>query len=176
MVSFQLLNIMNNNQVLQYNRELSIQSDEGFEVDAASRFFPDDLYEILHTTHDYHADTKRYIRSSQEPGFQFEIRNSKVNFWVECKYCENKSDSDTMKVFKAGQLNMYKSIENSFLFLCTKQHGEQSNYLIPFNHISGDDLNFSFIEPYRLNYGLGVRPGMINKYLKLENTNPVIRF
>jgi hypothetical protein len=158
-------------------QDLPIKPGADFEASsAAAQFFPKDLYEIVHSTHDYSADSSRYIRSSPDPGFKIEIRNTHVNFWVECKYLENKQDSEIVQVFNEGQLNLYKEVENSFLFLCAKLRGEVNNYFIPFQHISSNDLNFSFIEPYRLNYGLGVRPGMIQQYLRLETTNPVIRF
>lgn len=157
--------------------DLPVKPGPEFEASSeAARFFPKDLYQILHSTHDYSADASRYIRSSPDPGFKIEIRNTQVNFWVECKYFENKQDSENVQVFNEGQLSMYKEVENSFLFLCARLRGEVNNYFIPFHHISSNDLNFSFIEPYRLNYGLGVRPGMIQQYLRLENTNPVIRF
>jgi hypothetical protein len=73
-------------------------------------------------------------------------------------------------------LEKYKTFENAFLFLCIIQKDGQGFYFIPFNHISKDELNASFLEPYRMNYGIGVRPGVIHKYLKLETSNLVIRF
>lgn len=156
--------------------ELPVKSVTVFETSSVARFFPKDLYEIVHSTHDYSTDTIRYIRFSPDPGFKIEIKNTDVNFWVECKYLENKQDSENVEVFNEGQLNMFKEIENSFLFLCARLRGELNNYFIPLHHISSNELNFSFIEPYRLDYGLSVRPGMIQQYLRLENSNPVIRF
>jgi|GEM_PF-2202027 len=152
--------------------EKRMQPEEEFEIGAAYQFFPEDLYQIMHSTHDYTSDSKRYIRSSPDPGFQFGIRNMNVNFWVECKYRENKENDDCLTIFTEGQLAKYKSLEHSFLFLCTNRNGKPANYFIPFNHISDSELNFSFIEPYRLNDGLGIRPGMVHKYLKLEYSAP----
>jgi hypothetical protein len=158
------------------NIDLPANSSAVFETSSVALFFPKELYEIVHSTHDYSADAIRYIRSSPDPGFKIEIKNTNINFWVECKYLENKPDNDIVQIFNDGQLNMFKEVENSFLFLCAKLKGEINNYFIPLHHISTNDLNFSFIEPYRLDYGLGVRPGMIQQYLRLENSNPVIRF
>lgn len=167
---------MKNKQSLLSHPETLVKTDEVFEVDEAERFFPHDLYKILNRAQEIKTNHKRFIKSSANPGFQFEIRNSKVNFWVECKYRENKPDSDQINVFNGEQLKRFKSFKNSFLFLSTKKQGEQNYYFIPFNHISGESLHFSFIEPYRLNYELGVRPGMICQYLKLENDNLGVGF
>ncbi len=152
--------------------EKRMASEEEFEIGAAFQFFPEDLYQIMHSTHDYTSEAKRYIRSSPDSGFQFGIRHTNVNFWVECKYRENKENNDRLNIFNDGQLAKYKSLEHSFLFLCTNRNGRPANYFIPFNHISDNELNFSSIEPYRLSDGLGIRPGMIHKYLKLEYKVP----
>lgn len=146
--------------------ELWIKSGEDFENDAADIFFPDNMYEILQQTHNFSTNSKRFIRSSLNPDFQFEIRDSKINFWVECKFRENKSNLGYVSVFKFDQLYRYKSFGNSFLFLCAKSNEEQYLYLVPFSHLNSDRLQFSFLEPYRLKFGPPVRPGMILKYLK----------
>jgi hypothetical protein len=153
--------------------EKRMPSEEEFEIGAAYQFFPEDLYQIMHSTHDYTSEAKRYIRSSPDPGFQFGIRHTDVNFWVECKFRENKENSERLTIFTDSQLAKYKSLEHSFLFLCTNRNGKPANYFIPFNHISDNELNFSFIEPYRLSDGLGIRPGMVHKYLKLEYKAPM---
>jgi hypothetical protein len=144
--------------------ELWIKSGEDFEDDAADIFFPDNIYEMLQRTHNFSTNNKRFIRSSINPDFQFEIRDSKIDLWVECKYRENKLDLGYVNVFKFGQLKRYKSYENSFLLLCAKTHGEQYVYFVPFSHLKWDNLYFSFLEPYGLKYGPPVRPGMIIKY------------
>jgi hypothetical protein len=151
--------------------ELLVKTDEIFEVDEAERFFPRDLYKIINPVQEIKTNHKRFMKSSVNPGFQFEIRKSKVNFWVECKYRENTPNTDLINIFSGEQLKIYKSFRNSFLFLSAKKQGEQNYYFIPINHIPSESLNLSFIEPYRLNYGLAVRPGMINQYLRLENEN-----
>jgi hypothetical protein len=97
--------------------DLWIKSGEDFEDDAADVFFPDDLYEIVQRTHNFKTNIKRFIRSSLNPDFQFEVRDSNIKLWVECKYRENKLNLDYVNVFKSGQLNRYKSYENSFLLL-----------------------------------------------------------
>jgi hypothetical protein len=146
--------------------ELWIKSGEDFEEDTADVFFPDNIYEILQRTHSFITNSKRFIRATLNPDFQFEIRDSKINFWIECKFRENKSDIDYVNVFKFDQLSRYKSYENSFLFLCAKYNGEQYLYFVPMAHLNSDRLQFSFLEPYRLKFGPPVRPGIILKYLK----------
>ncbi len=143
-----------------------IKSGEDFEQDAADVFFPENFYEILQKTHNFYSNSKRFIRSSLNPDFQFEVRDSDVKIWVECKFRENKQNLEFINPFKFGQLDRYRSFENSFLFLCTKIHGEQYVYFIPFTHIKNGNLTFTFLEPYRLKHGPPVRPGMIFKYIR----------
>ena len=97
-----------------YWKNPSIEAGEEFEDEVADEFFPDDLYEMLHRTHDVNTNRKRFIRSSLNPDFQFEIRKTNIQFWVECKHRENNSDSSLIKVFKEGQLRRYQQFPNSF--------------------------------------------------------------
>lgn len=64
-------------------KDSSIKAGEEFEDDCADIFFPDELYEMLHRTHDVNTNSKRFIRSSLNPDFHFEIRNTNIQFWVE---------------------------------------------------------------------------------------------
>jgi|SRR5882724_7763437 len=143
----------------------SIQSGEDFEDDVADEFFPDDIYEMLHRTHDFNTNRKRFIRSSLHPDFQFEIRDSNIQFWVECKHRENNRDATLINVFKNGQLSRYQSYENAFLLLCTYRFDEQYMYFVPFAHIQWDNLYLSFLRPYQLTFDPPVMPGLIKKYL-----------
>jgi hypothetical protein len=159
---------MKNNQVRQplNYQELWIKYGEEFENDVADEFFPDETYEMLDRTHSFNANRKRFIRSSLNPDFHFEIRELKKDFWVECKFRENKQDLEFIKVFKTGQLERYMSFKRSFLLLCTKRQRIQYLYLVPIKHIKGDILHFSFLEPYRLKHNPPVRPGVIIKFLR----------
>jgi len=143
----------------------SIKSGEAFEDDVADLYFPDDLYEMLHRTHDVNTNAKRFIRSSLNPDFQFEIRGTNIQFWIECKHKENNADLSTISVFKPGQLKRYQTYTNSFLMLCTYRYDEQMFYLVPFSHIKWDNLFISFLKPYELTLDPPVMPGLIKKYL-----------
>jgi hypothetical protein len=169
---------MNITQLLRFRKPVEQwdNPDSHFEDETAGRFFPEDLYEVVQWKKDGDSNGKQYIRTGANPGYQMGIRNSDVNFWVEYKYRENRAGSELTDIFNAEQLKTFKSIKNSFLFLCTKGQEEQEYYFIPFNHISEAHLNFSFIEPYKLNYGIGVRPGMIQQYLRLDTANLVLKF
>jgi hypothetical protein len=147
----------------------SIKSGEAFEDDVADSFFPDNLYEMLHRSHDVNTNAKRYIRSSLWPDFQFEIRNTNVQFWVECKHRENNSDSSKIDIFKPGQLDRYKSHFNTFLMLCTYRHEEQYFYFVPMWHIKFNDLFISFLKPYEVIYDPPILPGLVKKYLSARH-------
>jgi hypothetical protein len=144
----------------------SIKAGEDFEDGVADEFFPDDLYEMLHRTHDVNTNSKRFIRSSLNPDFQFEIRKTKIQFWIECKHRENNSDSTSINVFKNDQLKRYQSYPNCFLLLCTYRFEEQYFYLVPMADIKWDNLFLSFLKNYEVTMEPPVLPGLIKKYLK----------
>ena len=143
----------------------SIKSGEAFEDDVADVFFPEKLYEMLHRTHDVNTNSKRFIRSSLNPDFQFEIQNTNIQFWVECKHRENNSNSSTINVFKGDQLKRYHSFQNCFLLLCTYRYDEQYFYLVPMREIKWDNLFLSFLKNYELTFPPPVLPSLIRKYL-----------
>ncbi|MBS1597313.1 MAG: hypothetical protein JST75_03750 [Bacteroidetes bacterium] len=143
----------------------SIQSGQDFEDDVADEFFPDNIYEMLHRTHDFQTNRKRFIRSSLDPDFRFEIRGSNVSFWVECKHRENNRNASEINIFKSGQLERYHKYENAFLLLCTYRYDEQMLYLVPFIDIKWNNLFLSFLRPYELTLEPPVMPGLIRKYL-----------
>lgn len=143
----------------------SIKTGEDFEDFVADEYFPDDLYEILHRTHDVNTNSKRFIRSSLNPDFQFEIRGTNTQFWVECKHRENNNDLSSIHVFKNDQLSRYKSYPNSFLLLCTYRFDEQFFYFVPFSQIHWDNLFLSFLKSYELTLDPPVLPGLIKKYI-----------
>lgn len=144
----------------------SIKAGEDFEDGVADDFFPDDIYEILQRTHDVNTNSKRFIRASLNPDFQFEIRNTNIQFWVECKHRENNSDSTLIKVFNPGQLKRYQSYENCFLMLCTYRFDEQFFYFVPMWHIKWDNLYISFLRDYEVLLEPPIMPGLVKKYIK----------
>lgn len=155
-----LLNLWN-----EFRKNPSVKSGEAFEDDVADYYFPDELYEMIHRTHDVNTNTRRFIRSSLNPDFQFEIRGTSIQFWIECKHRENNSDSSTIQVFKPGQLQRYKSYKNAFLMLCTYRYDNQMFYLVPFSEIKWDNLFLSFLQPFELTLDPPVMPGLIRKHL-----------
>lgn len=148
-----------------YWKNPSIKAGEDFEDEVADEFFPDDLYEMLHRTHNVNTNRERFIRSSLYPDFQFEIRKTKIQFWVECKHRENNSDATKISVFKSGQLKRYQSYPNTFLLLCTYRFDYDYLYFVPMSHIKYDNLFMSFLKPYELTLDPPVLPGLIKKYL-----------
>src|SRR5690348_13371122 len=98
-----------------YDQEAyNIKAGQRLENRVADRYFPDDIYEMLHRTHDFNTNRKRYIRSSANPDFQFEIRHYGIQFWVECKRRENNWNKSEIEVFKDNQLARYKKFPNCF--------------------------------------------------------------
>ncbi len=145
----------------------SVKSAEELEEETADIFFPDNLYEMLHRTHDFNTVQKRFIRSSLNPDFHFEIREDpRLNFWVESEFREIHQFNEFINVFNDEQLNRYQSFGNSFLFLCVKIQRELYYYFIPFNHIRTNDLHFSFLNAYAVSADMAISPELIRKYLR----------
>jgi hypothetical protein len=146
-------------------KDYSIKAGEQFEDDAADIFFPDETYEMLHRTHDVNTNSKRFIRSSLNPDFQFQIRETRIQFWVECKLRFNNSDDALINVFKPGQLQRYKQYEHTFLFLETYRYDDQYLYFVPMWHLKYDRLYLNTLKPYEITMDPPIRPGLIKKYL-----------
>ncbi len=150
-----------------YKEQHSVKSSEELEEETADVFFPDNIYEMLHRTHDFNATQKRFVRSSLNPVFHFEIREeTKMNFWVESEFREIDQFNGFINVFNEEQINRYRSFENSFLFLCVKIQREQYYYFIPFNHIKTNDLHFSFLNAYAVSADMAISPESVRRYLR----------
>jgi|SRR5450432_26620 hypothetical protein len=158
---------MNNYQIPYYKEQECADPNENFEEYASDAFFPDHLYEMLHRTQDSRINKKRFVRSSLNLDFHFEIRNEpSKHFWVECKYLEIEQMNEAIHVFQSDQLNRYKSFENSFLFLCVKIQREEYYFFVPFNQIKSIELYFSFLNTYIVSVEPPISPELIGKYLK----------
>ncbi len=152
---------------LPYYKEQRIKSGEGFEEDAADLFFPDHLYEMLHRTQDNTTNKKRFVRSSLNPDFHFEVREEPgINFWVECKFRELHQFNEQIHKFDSEQLKRFRSFQHSFLFICVKIQREQYYYFVPFSHIRTNELHFSFLNPYIVSVEYPVSPALVKKYLE----------
>jgi hypothetical protein len=160
---------MNNYQIPYYQEPATIDPSENFEEYASETFFPDHLYEMLHRTQDSRISKKRFVRSSLNPDFHFEIRNEpEKHFWVECKHLEIGEMHEAIRVFQREQLNRFKSFENSFLFLCVKIHREEYFFFVPFNQIKSEELYFSFLNSYIVSVDPPINPELIGKYLRVD--------
>jgi hypothetical protein len=154
-------------QLPNYKGPNSVRTSGELEEETADVFFPDNLYELLHRTHDFNAEQKRFVRSSLNPDFHFEIREErKMKFWVESKFREIHQFNEFINVFNDEQLNRYQSVGNSFLFLCVKIQRELYYYFIPFNHIRTNDLHFSFLNAYAVSPDIAISPEMVRRYLR----------
>src|SRR3954470_5552800 len=138
-------------QIPYYKEVETIDPDDSFEEYVSETFFPDYLYEMLHRTQDSRINKNRFIRSSLNPDFHFEIRNEPgKHFWIECKHLEIDGTPDVIHVFKNDELFRFKSFENSFLFLCLQIGREEQYFFVPFNQIRSDELYYSFLNIYKL--------------------------
>jgi hypothetical protein len=110
---------------------------------------------------------KRFIRSSLNPDFHFEIRNEPgKHFWVECKYLEIDQMHEAIRIFNNDLLYRFKTFENSFLFLCVKIQREEYYFFIPFNQIKSTELYFSFLNSYIVTVDPPISTELIGKYLR----------
>jgi hypothetical protein len=102
---------------------------------------------MLHRTQVSGMNKKRFIRSSLNPDFHFEIRNEPgKHFWVECKYLEIDQIHEAIHILNNDLLNRFKTFENSFLFLCVKIQREEYYFFVPFNQIKS--TSYIFISEY----------------------------
>ena len=158
---------MNTYQIPYYREPDGVDPDESFEEYASETFFPDYLYEMLHRTQKAGMNKKRFIRSSLNPDFHFEIRNdSGKHFWVECKYLEIEEMHDAIRILNNELLHRFKTFENSFLFLCVKIQRKEYYFFVPFNQIKSTELNFSFLNSYIVSVDPPISSELIGKYLK----------
>jgi hypothetical protein len=150
-----------------YYKEETVDPDECFEEYVSETFFPDYLYEMLHRTQDSGMNKKRFIRSSLNPDFHFEIRNeSGKHFWVECKYLEIDHVQDAICIFSNDLLTRFKTFENSFLFLCVKIQREEYNFFVPFSQIKSHEVYFSFLNTYFVSAKPPIGTELVGKYLR----------
>jgi hypothetical protein len=150
-----------------YKEQHNVKSSEELEEETADVFFPDNMYEMLHRTHDFNTTQKRFVRSSLNPDFHFEIREEpRANFWVESELREIHQVNEFINVFNNEQLTRYQSFAHSFLFLCVKIQREQYYYFIPFSHIKSNDLHFSFLNAYAVSFDMAINPELVRKYLR----------
>lgn len=140
-------------------KDPSIKNGEKFEDDVADYFLPEDLYDLIHRSHDVNTNSKRFIESSLWPDFQFRVKGTSIEFWVECKWRGNNFDKTKIDVFKKDQLSRYKNHYNTFLLLCTYFHNEECYYFVPMWHIQYDSLFLSFLRPYEVIYEPPIMPG-----------------
>ena len=143
-----------------------IKDGEDWEDDVADFFFPADLYDLIHRSHDVNTNSRRYILSSLWPDFWFRDKKSGIEFRVECKLRNNYRESDLIDLFKPGQLQRYQQFENTFLLLCTYFDDQEHYYLVPVWHIKYDKLYRSVLAPYEILMDPPILPGLIKKYLK----------
>jgi hypothetical protein len=158
---------MDNYQIPYYKEQEIVDPDECFEEYTSETFFPDYLYEMLHRTQVSGMNKKRFIRSSLNPDFHFEIRNEPgKHFWVECKYLEIDQIHEAIHIFNNDLLYRFKTFENSFLFLCVKIQREEYYFFVPFNQIKSTELYFSFLNTYILSVEPPISTELIGKYLR----------
>lgn len=150
-----------------YKDKSWFQLSDDIEAETADTFFPDDVYEMLHRTMDTKEGNKRFIRSSLNPDFHFEIREKPgINFWVECKFMEIGQFSEKIELFTPGQLIRYKSFGNAYLFLSVKIQREQYYYFVPFNQIKTNEVHFSFLNPYSVTANAPVKSELLYRYMR----------
>jgi hypothetical protein len=160
---------MNNYQIPYYKEQELTNPGENFEEYASDTFFPDHLYEMLHRTQDSRINKKRFVRSSLNPDFHFEIRNEPGrHFWVECKFLEIYQMNEPIHVFRDDELNRFRSFEHSFLFLCVKIQREEYYFFVPFSQIKSNELYFSFLNAYIVSTEPPISPELIEKYLRVD--------
>lgn len=86
----------------------SYSKGEAFENFVEKILFPSNHYEILHKTQDIRQNSKRYVRSSLKPDFQFKCKTTGKIFYVEAKF-RSKTFNDQYDVLSEQQ---YQSFPN----------------------------------------------------------------
>lgn len=128
-------------------------------------FFPPDLYEMIHRTPDALTNARRFVRSSTYPDFQFEVKGTRIRFWVECKLRSNKKNEAKIHVFKPRQLERYQNFDHPFLFLKTFYNDKALFYFAPIWYLTDDQLSLTTLKPYLITLKPPILHGLIKKYL-----------
>jgi len=128
---------------------------DSFESFVKNQLFPSDDYVLMHNTHDYTANKRRFIEDSNNPDFKFRSRKSRKVFWVEAKY-----RSILYKgafEFEPDQLRRYKlsnRLTPVYVVIGTDQRPESPKqiFLIPMKDISSkyNTLSRSFLNKYQI--------------------------
>jgi hypothetical protein len=103
---------MGNESNIEFN-EISFQKGKMFETFIEHDIFPASNFDIIHKTHDYDQNSKRYVESSLKPDFLFRCKVSNLEFYVDAKYRSKLFTGDKFTILKDSQLRRFIEIDTT---------------------------------------------------------------
>lgn len=91
------------------NTPESFKMGQEFEDYVQEYLFPNNYYDLLEKTHNYHENSKSYVEASLNPDFKFRDRYTKKEFYVEAKFRTNVYNNKLVWC-NDKQLQRYQSI------------------------------------------------------------------
>lgn len=136
----------------------SFVKGEVFEDYVREYLFPEDMYELVHKTHDYKSNNSDYVESSLLPDFKFRCVKTGKEFFVEAKYKSNPEYfKDKIEWCKPYQLKRYQEIDKDakvFIILGFggKPKKPEELILFPLSAAKFCGLYDSFMDKYEYEY------------------------
>jgi len=142
----------------EYRKKLAFKKGEKFEIYVMDNLFPEKYFKLLHKTHDFKTNSKRYVESSLKPDFLFEDKKTGKIFYVECKYRSNLYQDKFHWAKDDKQFQRYKdfeSNENIPIYIAMGLGGTADNperiFLMPLKEIKYPALFPSVLKNWEVN-------------------------
>ena len=132
----------------------SFKKGEEFQKFVEKKLFPERHYVLVHRTHDYEQNSRRFVEDTLQPDFTFRIKDTNQEFFVEAKWRQDFNDEDKLELFKIEQLERFHHLDSieKPLFLVVGYNGTPNDpdniSLIPLKTISYPGLFRSVISKY----------------------------
>ena len=122
----------------------SFLKGEDFEKCLRQKVFPQDKYDLVMKTHDFHENSQDYVESSLYPDYLFRNKTNNHEFWVEAKYRESLYNGKIIWC-KPYQFKRYQHLADDLpVIIAVGFGGRPSNpekiYLIPLEEIKYNAL------------------------------------
>lgn len=151
-------------QRIKWSRLTSHQKGDLLENFVDNNLFPESHYVLVHKTHDYFQNSKRFVESSLKPDFGFRCKNTGREFYVEVKLRNTVKDG---KVYwtNTEQLSRYNSINQRvpvFLLLGIGDPAHPSAVcLLPLHKANYVGLFPSYLDKFRIPVNSFVSPNYL---------------
>jgi hypothetical protein len=149
----------------------SFMKGEDFEKCLRQKVFPQDKYDLVMKTHDFHENSQDYVESSLYPDYLFRDRKKNTEFWVEAKYREKLFEGKVVWC-KPFQFKRYQHLDNNLPVIIAigfggRPRNPEKIFLVPLEDIKYNALFPRFLQDFEFE---GSRKNMIDGVMdKLYN-------